>query len=259
MLACDVKGYNHQVDKVSQTVNIQYFIHFKFETCTSIDIKARAAEIFGDNKHLVVMHEGKDKNPHWHFQGYLDIHEEEYIRIITQMAAGHSKKTVKPLSNSVKLSMKASDDIYFLNMMKEGHDSVQHSAEFTAQELERLWKLSRDNATGTEDDLYQYLYIRAPWTVKTKTTRRRESHTQLTTGNQNRWREYITVDCVSEQTLEPNYYHEALRLHAMYYYLEQDKMCPPDVQKLVLWLMMKLARAKLHNPSSMIECVSSRI
>jgi len=200
-----------------------HLIHFKVETCRTVDPEEVAEELFGDNQHLVVLHKGKHENPHWHFQGYTSTTPGGVKEHLVALAAGHSKKIASPKSRPVKRMVKEVTDVGFQYMMKEGVDSVVVSQGFTPEELEELHAKSEEHVASLKNQLYEYL----------------EAH--------------LTIDDV------PKTVHGKARQLAMKYYLEAEKMPPPNLQKLVLWHMLRLAMAKSLTPRLYMTYVGQRI
>lgn len=119
-------------------------VHFKCETCVSVDPKGIAEYLFGGNKHLVVLHKGKNQNPHWHFQGELAVTMKQYCAKIASMAKGHSKKIAKPSSRPVKRAMNGVNELGYQYMLKEDPYVVVCSHGFTEAELEELHEKSKE-------------------------------------------------------------------------------------------------------------------
>lgn len=190
-------------------------IHFKVEVCATIDVEALVDTIFGENKHLVVLHKGKHENPHYHFQGETDLAKQDLQKVYQDIAAGHSKKISNPKSRPLKSAKKGIDEKGYQYMMKEGVDSVRHSRGFSDEELEQLAIDSKEYVESLKAGLYEYLQD-FEWKPKSKDARE-----------------------------QPGEIHDMLRGKALDYYLEEDKMPPPNFQKLILYYMAKMAKSRV--------------
>lgn len=184
-------------------------IHFKCETCVSIDPKGIAENLFGENQHLVVLHKGKNENPHWHFQGQLAVSKAEYEKVVKKMADGHSKKIAKPKSRPVKRALGNITDTGYQYMMKEDPPVVVCSRGFTEEELEELHEKSSEHVDELKAELRTVFQDKMDFTYVVPS---KELHLQA-------------------------------RIHGFDYYADKEKLPPPNFQRLVLFQLYRAALA----------------
>lgn len=194
-------------------------VHFKIETCVSIKIPELVDAVFEDRKHLVVLHKGKNENPHWHFQGLTHYDKKELDACLKVCAEGHSKKLAKPGSRPVKQAHKNIDELGYQYMMKEDPPVVVSSCGFTEEELEDLHDASGEYVEQCKNQLYFYLIEKLEFSI-------------------------IDENSISVK-LDAKSLHTRARTLSMDFYIDQDKMPPPNFQKLVLWHMVRIAKQKL--------------
>lgn len=205
--------------KIEEIENCLRQIHFKVETCRSVDPAEICKAYFGENKCLCVLHkEGKNEIPHWHFQGWTSMTDKQTTAALKLIAEGHSKKIASPKSRPVKQKKVEPDDIGYQYMMKEEKPEVVYSSGFEEEEFEELHEKSKEHVQELKDNLLNYL----------------EEHLDLK----------MAVDPSSSR---PKALHEQCRLLAYDYYTENDKMWPPNIQKLVLFHLAKIIRKKGEN------------
>lgn len=194
-------------------------IHFKCETCVSVDPKQVATELFGTNKHLVVLHKGKNENPHWHFQGELAVSEQHYDLVRKQMADKHSKKIAAPKSRPVKAVKGEVTELGYQYMLKESPPVVVTSSGFTQEIIDELHEASVAHVDSLKQNLmtvFQDLEF-------------------MTMAKARKLNPKVTSTEVCKCT------HNRARKLAAEYYLKEDKIPPPNIQKLILWYLMKTA------------------
>lgn len=179
-------------------------VHFKVETCSSIDPVDVARVVFDMNRYLVVLHKGKNENPHWHFQGDTTWASSRLDEYLAELAANHTKKIAKPNSRPIKRAKKGIDEVGFQYMMKETPPTVV-STTFTEAELEELHAASEEHVDEMKNKLYHYLEERL------------------------------------DMSKTPAQVHAQARLLSGVYYLDENKMPPSNLQKLILWHIAKLA------------------
>lgn len=190
-------------------------IHFKVETCVSVDVVNLAISLFLQNKCLVVLHKGKNENPHWHFQGETELDESEIKKKLAEVAQGHTKKVSNPNSRPVKRRKVDADDLGYQYMMKEDPPKVVYSRGFTEEELDELHEASKDHVEQLKNQLQYYLVDKIKWEEE------------------------------DGKMINPKDLHPQFRRHAINYYMEEDKMPPPNLQKLILWYMLKMSKDKV--------------
>lgn len=183
--------------------------HFKCETCVSIDPKGVAENLFGENRYLVVLHKGKNENPHWHFQGELAVSNAQYALVIKRMALGHSKKIAKPNSRPVKRAKNNITEVGYQYMMKEDPAVVVCSRGFTEEELEELHEKSTEHVDELKAELRSVFQEKMDFTV-----------------------------VVPSKDL-----HLQARIHGFEHYADKEKLPPPNFQRLVLFQLYRAALA----------------
>jgi len=192
-------------------------IHFKLEVCRTVDPQALAFQIFGTRKHLVVMHQGKKENPHWHFQGMTSLSPGSLKTVFSTVTSGHSKLISNPKARPLKQAKKKVDELGYQYMLKESPPNVVTSIGFTPEEIDELHEASQAHVKELQNKVFDYLVPKIEFYSK-KTGERHE----------------------------PVQVHNSIRLAALDYYMEKDIMWPPNLQKLLLFYMTKLAKMKLR-------------
>lgn len=222
-------------------------VHWKMETCASLDPKAICEEIFEDREHLCVLHKGKNENPHWHFQGECNDVQALDERL-KEWAAGHSKKIAKPGSRPCKRAKKEITSDGYQYMMKE-KDPVVVSTTFSEEELEDLHERSDQHNDQLKNQLYFCLMEKLNFGIDPKYVEKAKDP---------KWCEKYPTLCALP---EPKAVHKQARALAMDHYLELNKLPPPNLQKLILWHIMRIAVEKV--PTSLVQVykdyVGSRI
>lgn len=261
-------------------------IHFKVETCASIDPVGIAQTVFGKRRHLVVLHKGKNENPHWHFQGELDCLPAKYEETLKNMAEGHSKKIANPKSRPVKRAKKSVDDLGFQYMMKEPEPHVVCSEGFSQEELDNLHWMSESYVDQCKNQLYYYMAEKLEMQKFKEKKRRvrvidvparyvkaryesglRKGELIIKDGEQvmrpvdgsekAHWEDQI--EQVPDGDLEPKEVHKKAKVMAYEFYLEQNKMPPPNFQKLVLWHMGRICQEKANDKDVFKEYISNHL
>lgn len=212
-------------------------VHFKVETCMSVDPRGLCEYLFEENQYLCVLHKGKNENPHWHFQGYLAVSARDYDKRRAEIAAGHSKKIANPKSRPVK-SAKKCDETGFQYMMKEDKPNVVCYNLFTQEELDELHEKSAEHVDALKNDVYHKLeeeftidkILRR--TVKSK-KRKVEVPGALRKDGTRREGTFKTVVEEEEVTtpMEPKEVHQAARMFALEHYVGLNKMPPPPTSR----------------------------
>jgi len=200
-------------------------VHFKVETCSSIDPIKVCTDLFDLNRCLCVLHKGKHENPHWHFQGETERTDvDAYIKTLTE---NHSKRIAKPTSRPAKrMKTEVTEDGYQYMLKESPPVVVWSSGHFTPEIIAELHEKSQGHVQELKQQMYYYV-IEKLANVK----------------------EDLSV--ADAKTL-----HGYWRRIALSYYLDEDKMPPPNFQKLVLWYMAKYYTKKNR---TVREYVSSHI
>lgn len=197
-------------------------IHFKVEVCRSIDPVALATTIFGTHKHLVVMHKGKKENPHWHFQGDTEMTSTRLISLFKATIASHSKLIANPQSRPLKQAKKKVDELGYQYMLKEQPPHVVTMCGFTEEDIDSLHEASLMHVQQLKDKVYDYLLTKIDMSCLGGKPGGRKLDP---TGE---------ADCKAR--------HKQFQMLCMDYYSEKDIMWPPNLQKLILYYMLKMAR-----------------
>lgn len=155
----------------------------------------------------MVLHTGKKENPHWHFQGTSLLTDRDISTLFAGIRSQHTKLLSHPKSHPLKRKREDPTEDGFQYMMKEGLKSVVCSRGFSKEDLEALHEASMEHVSALKAELYTFLSEKR-----------------------------IKFSCAS-------LYHKDCRFTAIQFYDGQDRMPPPNFQKLVLFHMMKLARA----------------
>lgn len=231
-------------------------VHWKMETCVSLDPHDICKEIFDDRQHLCVLHKGKNENPHWHFQGEC-IDVKALDKRLKDWAEGHSKKIAAPKSRPVKRAKKDITYEGYQYMMKEKEPKVV-STTFTQEELDEFHEKSDDHNEQLKNQLFFYLMEKLEFHSET-TTDEGKYESQM-----NIWKEKMLSrkkrglppppmperTTVGGEALKPKTVHARARILSMDFYMELDKLPPPNLQKLMLWHILKIAAQKV--PTSLV-------
>lgn len=183
-------------------------IHFKCETCVSIDPKGVAEYLFGENQHLVVLHKGKNENPHWHFQGYLQPSMKDYCALLSKLANGHSKKIAKPKSRPVKRKTEEATEMGFQYMLKEDPPIIVCFKGFTQEQLDALHEASNAHVASLKSEVLKVC-------------------------------EDIKFEDFADRKMVD--LHNYARNRAFMHYVKVGKMPPPNFQTLVKWHLVNAA------------------
>lgn len=174
--------------------------HLKCNYDPAWDYPAIARTLFGHGKCLVVA-EKISTNAHVHFQGITDLSHRQFEKAITELAATHWEKVLKPSGRPVKRARRDIDEKGFQYLCKEDRPPL-YSQGFTEEELQALRDASDAHVDelkhGLGDHLATFDYPADPQQALTK-----------------------------------------MRLDALEYYDGQDKRPGPRFQKDVLWIMYK--------------------
>ena len=170
----------------------------------TIDIEEVVARIYDPLQKILVVKETKG-GLHYHFQGTPreDFKPKEFVK---EMNANHplqaiSDKRIRPWG----FRSKEADDDGFQYMLKEDGAEVCYSVHFTDEELDEI----REASKAYREEL------------------------------KSRMPAYVAAKLGKRKFDDPVDLHAAYRTHAFEYYLQEDKLPPPNFQKLVLWHMTK--------------------
>jgi len=200
-------------------------VHFKIETCSSVNIPSVCAHVFGDLKHLAVLHTGKNENPHWHCQGETPLDGKELDSYLKDVCTNHSKYIKNPKARPCKRAKKDIDESGYQYIMKEGVDSVVHrSDDFTDDVLLELFEQSNEHVDKLKNQLRDYLIEKEQKFPSPEEEAETKVHT--------RW-----------------------RIRAAKFYVKNKKMPPPNFQKLLVWIMLNHFKAD----SEMFEYLSGKL
>jgi len=204
-------------------------VHFKCETCSSIDPKGIADQLFGDNKYLVVLHKGKNENPHWHFQGDLAVSTGEYCKTLKKMAEGHSKKIAKPGSRPVKRAMNNVNYTGYQYMLKEDPPHIVVMNQFDDAEIEDLHKASLERQEELKSDLMR-LFVQ-----------------EFCQADENCFYEASEED-ENVFDMDPSKdLHNRARVLAFKHYADLKKLPPPNFQRLVLFQLYRALKQEVED------------
>lgn len=205
-------------------------VHFKVTTCKSVQPTDVCEYLFDKSRRFMCVAHPKSKKKqaggsHWHFQGHLSIavsfnRFEEYL---SEMASTHAMRSVDPKSRPVKRCKKQCDYTGFQYMIRYGRESVVAS-NFTVEEQDELIMKSRAYVEELKDDGFNHLQKSLDFTGP------------------------------------PEAVHKRARLLVYEFYSEhKEVLWPPNVQKLILYWMGKLAKEKSSNVRAMAEYISERM
>lgn len=182
-------------------------VHFKIETCSSVDPVSVAERIFTTGRHLVVLHKGKNENPHWHFQGETEIPGKELDALIKEFCTNHSKYIKSKAARPAKRVKGDVTELGYQYMLKEDPPIVVSQNGFTEEDISELHQKSQDHVDSLKNQLRDYLY---------EIEDRKPCH-----------------------NYDPKEAHRRWRHRGIEYYINADKMPPPNFQKLLIWYMIK--------------------
>lgn len=165
-------------------------------------------KLYGENKCLAMLE--KKGGDHCHVQG-VPIREfspyEWKEKISPELNALHYRRKLEPGSKPVKKRNREADDLGFQYMSKELPSSiVLYKQGFTDGELEELYQKSNEYREELQAKLGEYIYKACGAELGTR------SAAQL---------------------------HKCMCTAALQYYVDQDKMHPPNLKMLVRYYMMK--------------------
>lgn len=143
-------------------------------------------------------------NPHIHIQGLTDMSESYYNEQFRLMTQSHWMRHNGEKHNPVKHSHKDINEKGFQYMCKEGPPCVIYQQLFQPGEIDELHTLSEQHVEQIKHGLKRKLH---------------------------------EIDTIS---MEPAEIHRVYKKAAARYYLSEDKMPPPNVQKHIYWAMMKI-------------------
>jgi hypothetical protein len=179
---------------------LQHFVINPY--CPKIDYEKLASDLFADQRCLMVL----EKKPAWHVHVQGELAEGVNIdAALKELAEKHSKREIDPTCRPVKKRKLEADEIGFQYMAKQDGSEVLYSNGFDDEELTELKRLS---------DL-----------------RRQEVKQSMS--------HYIEEELSNSSFTSCETMHDAFRLKGLDFYLSEDKLPPPNFQKLVLWAMIK--------------------
>lgn len=185
----------------------------------SIDYAYYCRQLFGDNRCLVMME--KKGGDHCHVQGECVLTEDGVKAIQQEMIAKHYRKKQDLTSRPIKKRSREADDLGFQYMAKELPDSVVvYKQGFTDEELCALYDKSNELRAELQSNLGEYLRSK----------------------------------CVRGPGEPPRHLHKRLCGYAVRYYLDEDKMQPPNIKLLVRHFL-----GKYYREEDVIEYLSELI
>lgn len=211
-------------------------VHWKMETCASLQPIQICSQIFSDREHLCVLHKGKNENPHWHFQGMCDD-VKALDKQLKEWANGHTKKIASEKSRPVKRAKKEITAEGYQYMMKE-NPPVVVSTTFTEEELAELHERSEGHNDQLKNQLLFCLMEKLNFDMDPKYAEKAKDPV---------WAAKYPTLC---EVPEPKAIHKQARALAMDHYLELNKLPPPNLQKLILWHILRIAIEKV--PSTLV-------
>lgn len=173
-------------------------------------------DLFAGKRYLCVLHvHGKSEKPHWHFQGETDHPDiDGYLKKVTE---NHSKRIANPNCRPHKRSKSdkkpVTEDGYQYMLKESPPQVVCASVDFTPQVCNELHEKSQEHVGELKQQMYYFVL---------------EQFTKYP----------IPAD------MECKDVHNLWRRYAGRYYRTEDKMPPPNFQKLVLWYMSKHYKEK---------------
>jgi len=184
--------------------------HFKVNVCSTVNTKRICADIFGDREYLCVLHKGKgSKNPHWHFQGETDLTQDQIGAYLKKACSAHAAYISNHKGRPFRQDKKEVTHVGYQYMLKEDPPVVVHaSEEFDEDRIADLHEMSMEYVQEIKDNLYNHL--------------------------QEKQDECPRTDAEGK--------HKYYKLVAGNYYLNSDKMPPPNFQKLVLFCLARIYR-----------------
>ena len=167
-------------------------------------MKIVCEEIFGDKKCLCMME--KKGGDHLHVQGETHLDDKVLDAYLKQVANLHYRRKQDPSSRPIKRRKTVADDKGFQYMSKELPNSVViYKQGFTDEDLQELY----DKSNELREEL------------------------------QSKLGEYLVSTFVSGSSDTPRDMHKRLCSAALKYYMDQDKMCPPNIKLLVRHFFLK--------------------
>lgn len=182
-----------------------HFRHSKIEYDPRVNWKEVCAKLFEDRYKYLCVAEKLDVNAHVHLQGFTCMGDKEWDKLCRDLLADHYKLQ-DPKARPIRHSRKEVTDKGFQYMCKEdpfGNKNILARNLFTDGELLELYEKSEEHVKELKEGLRDYLFQKVP---------------------------------LDE---DPAKLHAEYRLAGIDYYLEQDKMPPPNFQKHILWAMAK--------------------
>lgn len=175
--------------------------HTKVQYDPTLDYQAICRAVYGENKCLCVA-EKLRVNAHVHFQGYSDFSESAYDRAFTEWTKEHYLRKTKSGSRPVRHMRTVTTEEGFQYMCKEADVSthVLYKQGLTDEDIQKLHQKSEEHVDELKSGLKRKLH-------------------EL------------------DQERSPQGLHRQYRLEGLAYYANDDKMPPPNFQKLVLWAM----------------------
>lgn len=169
----------------------------------SIDWAAVCAALFQAEKPYLCVAEKLDTNGHVHMQGKTKLSQRDFDKLAKDLLKDHYKFK-DPKARPIHHMRRETTEEGYQYMCKENPVQTRNILAknmFTDAELTELWEKSEFHVKELKEGLRKYLYEKVPM---------EENPAEL---------------------------HAAYRLSGIEYYIEQDKMPPPNFQKHILWAM----------------------
>ena len=177
------------------------FRHTKIFYDHTLDYGKIARAVYGTNKCLVVA-EKIQTNAHVHFQGITDFSERVYVDKFSEATADHYMRKQKSTSRPIRhVRTGEINEQGFQYMCKESPPTVLYKQELTDEDIIALHEASEEHVDELKHGLKRKLH---------------------------------EIDTSSDS---PSEVHAKYREHGLDYYIDQDKMPPPNFQKHILWAM----------------------
>lgn len=192
--------------------------HFKVCYDSSLDYQRICEDVFDRELPALAVLEKVHSNAHVHIQGTTTLSDKAFDKALDDWSESHFKRRLKSGARPVKQTRGVVDKIGFQYMCKEASPTVLYKQHITDDEIAEMHHASDEHV------------------VEMKNSLKRKLH-EL------------------DQELSPQALHRVYRLEGLAFYAADDKMPPPNFQKLVLWAMYTSPGAS----PSLKEYVSERI
>lgn len=178
------------------------FRHTKVAFCSLLKIEEICKGVYDPHQKCLVVLEKATSNPHLHFQGFSTLDEKTFKNKFSDLTANHYQKRLGDKKRPVRHSNKEVNDLGFQYMCKEGE--VLYRQGFSDEDIEQLREASKNYVDEVKNGL-----------------KRKLQETDF---------KYQDAEDL----------HHQFRRSAMKYYNDQEKMPPPNFQKLLIWHMSTL-------------------